>query len=111
MNGILIDDQRVLVTDAEAAKPVHDVPASDAPEGYAAKGEWVDAGTEIVRSWRLVPEGGHSVDLYRSFAGARGTYVQLEGRGWYARILLGKINRYNYNLQWFVRMIKTNRYL
>ena len=50
MNGILIDDQRVLVTDAEAAKPVHDVPARDAPEGYAAKGEWVNVGTEIVRS-------------------------------------------------------------
>ena len=50
MNGILIDDQRVLVTDAEAAKPVRDVPAPDAPEGYAAKGEWVDTGTEIVRS-------------------------------------------------------------
>lgn len=62
MNGILIDDQRVLVTDAEAAKPVRDVPAPDAPEGYAAKGEWVDAGTEIVRSWRLVPEGGTATD-------------------------------------------------
>lgn len=40
MNGILIDDQRVLVTDAEGSKLVRDVAAPEAPEGYVAKGEW-----------------------------------------------------------------------
>lgn len=62
MRGILIDEQRVLVTDAEDSKPVRDVAAPEAPEGYVAKGEWVDTGTEIVRSWRLEPEGGTTAD-------------------------------------------------
>lgn len=62
MRGILIDEQRVLVTDAEGSKPVRDVAAPEAPEGYVAKGEWVDTGTEIVRSWRLEPEGGTAAD-------------------------------------------------
>lgn len=62
MRGILIDEQRVLVTDAEGSKPVRDVAAPEAPEGYVAKGEWVDTGAEIVRSWRLEPEGGTAAD-------------------------------------------------
>ena len=62
MNGILIDEARVLVTDAEGSKPVRDVAAPEAPDGYVAKGAWVDAGTEIVRSWRLEPEGGTAAD-------------------------------------------------
>ena len=62
MRGILIDEQRVLVTDAEGSKPVRDVAAPEAPEGYVAKGEWVDTGAEIVRSWRLEPEGGTADD-------------------------------------------------
>lgn len=62
MRGILIDEQRVLVTDAEGSKPVRDVAAPEAPEGYEARGEWVDTGAEIVRSWRLEPEGGTAAD-------------------------------------------------
>lgn len=62
MNGILIDEQRVLVTDAEGSKPVRDVAAPEAPDGYVAKGEWVDTGAEITRSWRLEPEGGTAAD-------------------------------------------------
>lgn len=62
MRGILIDEQRVLVIDAEGSKPVRDVAAPEAPEGYEARGEWVDTGTEIVRSWRLEPEGGTAAD-------------------------------------------------
>lgn len=62
MNGILIDEQRVLVTDAEGSKPVRDVAAPEAPDGYVAKGAWVDTGAEITRSWRLEPEGGTAAD-------------------------------------------------
>ena len=62
MNGILIDEQRVLVTDAEGSKPVRDVAAPEAPDGYVAKGAWVDTGAEITRSWRLEPEGGQPAD-------------------------------------------------
>lgn len=62
MNGILIDEQRVLVTDAEGSKPVRDVAAPAAPDGYVARGAWVDTGAEITRSWRLEPEGGTAAD-------------------------------------------------
>lgn len=62
MNGVLIDESRVLVTDAEGSKPVRDVAAPEAPDGYVAKGEWVDTGTEIVRSWRLEPKDGTAAD-------------------------------------------------
>lgn len=62
MRGILIDEQRVLVTDAEGSKPVRDVAAPEAPDGYMARGAWVDTGAEIVRSWRLEPEGGTAAD-------------------------------------------------
>lgn len=62
MRGILIGEDALLVTDAEGSKPVRDVEAPEAPEGYVAKGSWVDTGEELVRSWRLEPEGGTAAE-------------------------------------------------
>lgn len=62
MRGILIGEDALLVTDAPGAKPVRDVEAPEAPEGYEAKGSWVDTGEELVRSWRLEPKGGTAAE-------------------------------------------------
>lgn len=62
MRGIKLGEDALLVTDAEGSKPVRDVEAPEAPEGYVAKGSWVDTGEELVRSWRLEPEGGTAAE-------------------------------------------------
>lgn len=61
MRGIMLGEH-VLVTNGEGSKPIVETDAPEAPEGYEAKGSWVDTGEELVRSWRLEPKGGTAAE-------------------------------------------------
>lgn len=52
----------------DSGKPIRDVEAPEAPEGYEAEPSWVDTGSEIVRSWALVPMEGTKGDAVLTLA-------------------------------------------
>ena len=61
MNGIMLGE-RVLVTDEAGSKPIVETPEPEAPDGYRSECSWVDTGSAIEQSWRLVPEEGSAAE-------------------------------------------------
>ena len=61
MNGIMLGEH-VLVTDEAGSKPIVETPEPEAPDGYRSDYSWVDTGSAIEQSWRLVPEEGSAAE-------------------------------------------------
>ena len=61
MNGIMLGEH-VLGTDEAGSKPIVETPEPEAPDGYRSDYSWVDAGSAIEQSWRLVPEDGSAAE-------------------------------------------------
>ena len=61
MNGIMLGEH-VLVTDEAGSKPIVEKPEPEAPDGYRSDYSWVDTGSAIEQSWRLVPEEGSAAE-------------------------------------------------
>lgn len=61
MNGIMLGEH-VLVTDEAGSKPIVETPAPEAPDGYRSEYSWVDTGSEISQSWRVVPVEGTAAE-------------------------------------------------
>lgn len=61
MNGIMLGEH-VLVTDEAGSKPIVETPAPEAPDGYRSECSWVDTGSEISQSWRVVPVEGTAAE-------------------------------------------------
>ena len=61
MNGIMLGEH-VLVTDEAGSKPIVETPAPEAPDGYRSVYSWVDTGSSIEQSWRVVPVEGTAAE-------------------------------------------------
>lgn len=56
--GVLIGDNRVMLTDASHGKPIVAFDETEPPVGYHNEARWTDAGTHLVCAYDLAPDEG-----------------------------------------------------